>query len=411
MNMITELASLTIIALLVLSPMPARVLRYGDTIPNYEVMTHENGMADWHRTGTYTSLVLDTSISRSTSSLAASLVMSRSVQISSHGEIRSMSSRPNLDMFHTTCFECSPQANWNTPSYNGTYPPDYCSIPMDKGGHQWVLFQWWFVITQNGSALGYDLFKSETFDHQLYWINTALDQGYGVVWEATTINILTVSDSALMTFMKNLNSQLHEKIIWVNLNEFNGHWNKDHFGWSSWPPPQHEIDMMNQKMQRVREIRDTYGLSKLKLAFGPNHDASGIDWELPIDWFKKGLNAGDYYAMSSYWSGQKPYDWEKDADDFFAYLTYGTQGGDGHGPFGGGPFGGYTGKSGESYNDKPWILHEFGHKEWTDINPAKWITRVYYNVATRRDWLKLIVFWGPMDYAELARIAPIYENS
>lgn len=305
---------------------------------------------------------------------------------------------PDLTTFHTSCWECSPESGWsNDASYAGTRPQDYISIPASQGGHRWIPFQWWFTIGSDGSAKGDGVFSGQTFDQQINWVNAALGQGYGVSWEASLDNILTVSDTALATFMRNLNSRLIAPIIWVNLNEFNGQWYMSYFGWSSWPPPQSQIDAMNAKMQLIRQIRDAYGLTKIRLAFAPTQDTSGISWELPIDWFKPGLEAGDVYTMSSYFSqGSYPYNWAADADNFFKYLTSGSS-----------TFGGYNG----GYNDKPWILHEFGHKEWAQINPAVWVDRIYYNIATRRNWLKLVIFWGPMDFTELAKVAPPYEGT
>lgn len=151
-------------------------------------------------------------------------------------------------------------------------------------------------------------------------------------------------------------------------------WNYDDgtYPWSSWPPPQNEVDQLNANMKLARQIRDTYGLSKIKLAFGPSQDVSGSAWEIPLDKLKPGLDAGDYYSLSSYWNIQTgpstDADYIRDADNFAAWLVGGTKAV----PYGG-QFEGYNGGSGSAYNTKPWIVHELGHRPWEEVNPAVWI--------------------------------------
>jgi len=68
MNAITELASLTIIALLIFSPMPARVFNYDNAISNYEVATYGSSMTNWHQTDTHSAVGSGSSVSQRISS-------------------------------------------------------------------------------------------------------------------------------------------------------------------------------------------------------------------------------------------------------------------------------------------------------------------------------------------------------
>jgi hypothetical protein len=311
--------------------------------------------------------------------------------------------------FEISAYEASNNGGeWTDPYFltRGSYPSDYGKLAFSQYGTKWRSIQIYNTTINPDGTLTINHGYSMTYPLLLTRLNAWLTSGYKVVLELGVENWISVSNASLKTFMIQLNTDLKGKIIWVNLNEFNSQWRATLYH-LTFPMTLGEAQALNVTSTNCKKIRDGYGLHNIELCYQPNHDISGIAWERSIDSVKGILDQGDYYTMSSYWGtagNHTDIEWKLDADNFIAYIVNGTDGKYS------GKFGGYTGKSGFAYNDKPWIFVEFGHQAWTDLKSGVWIEQLLYDISNEAPFIKMIMFWSPINFTALAKLAPLFET-
>jgi hypothetical protein len=152
--------------------MPARVPSYDNSVSNYDVAVHGSDIASWQQIYTYGASVSSSFVSKNKSSLPTSAGTSKSVQISSYGEIRYNSAFLIRGTFVrlNTIYYC-PSLGWKPLSYqpnawtilqdlgvnlirvSGGSEGDVCHFNIDKYPSEWAQNLEDFLATANAHGI------------------------------------------------------------------------------------------------------------------------------------------------------------------------------------------------------------------------------------------------------------------